>query len=83
MNVQINDADLILWVEQFRHLYDKKEKDYKNKNVVENSWQFIGNKLNASSEYITMYLININYYRNTNMKVFPKFLFVLYTQIKS
>ncbi|XP_036138237.1 transcription factor Adf-1-like [Monomorium pharaonis] len=49
MNVQINDADLILWVEQFRHLYDKKEKDYKNKNVVENSWQFIGNKLNASS----------------------------------
>ncbi|XP_077275054.1 uncharacterized protein LOC143904331 [Temnothorax americanus] len=45
----INDVDLIFWVEQFRHLYDKKEKDYKDRNVVENSWQFIGNKLKASS----------------------------------
>jgi len=45
----MNDVDLIFWVEQFRHLYDKKEKNYKNRNVVENSWQFIGNKLEASS----------------------------------
>lgn len=72
MNV-INDVDLIFWVEQFRHLYDKKVKDYKDRNVVENSWLFIGNKLKSSSEYITIYLININYYRNTNIKVFPKF----------
>lgn len=57
--MNINDIDLIFWVEQFRHLYDKKEKDYKNRNVVENSWLFIGNKLKASSEYITIYFINI------------------------
>lgn len=49
--MEIDDAVLVDLVRQFPFLYDKGNKDFKDKNMKENSWSTIAANLHVDGEY--------------------------------
>ncbi|XP_067203338.1 uncharacterized protein [Linepithema humile] len=58
---KMSDADLIECVQQFDVVWNKKNPNYKNKLVVKNSWNAIGEALNLSAEVCEQRFANIRH----------------------